>query len=132
MLPPVHHQQQDADKREHPEELRTQGERRCGHHEREERKDRGGPHVQAATDGDQARSAEDRPDEHRAEDGEADPAADRLDRPKEDLGRPLLVDPRLAGHGEGPGVGRRDPAGRQDLCASTELVGEIDGRDLRD
>ena len=119
MLLPIHYEQQQSDEAEHPEELRAERQRRCRDHEGEQRQDGRRSGIQPAADGDQSGSAEDHTDDQGADDGEPDPTTDGLDEPKQDLRAPLLVEPGLAGHREGPGVDDRDAAARQDLRPST-------------
>ena len=71
-------------------------------------------------------------DERRAKDREAGPAAEAVGHREDHLGAPLLVGPRRARRRERPCVDPRDRAGREDLLAGAQLIGEVHGREVGD
>ena len=60
------------------------------------------------------------------------PAGQLVDRREQDLGAPLLVDPRRAGRRERPRVDGRERPCREDLLARAQVVGEVDRGQVRD
>ena len=110
MGPSIDDEQQHDGEDRHPEELRPEGERDGRDDERRERQPRRAARAEAAAARDQVDAAEDDPDQRRPQEDETGPAADAVDAGQDDLGAPLLVDPRGAGGRVRPGVdGRRIP-----------------------
>ena len=66
--------------------------------------------------------------QRRAEDRETGPAAEAFGQREDQLGAPLLVDPREAGRGERPRIDRGYGPVGQDLAAGAQVIRQVDRR----
>ena len=129
-MPQLDDNEQEPEQRQ-PEQLRPQRHGGRRDDERRKREKCRRPRVETAS----ARNVEHRADDRRRQaspdQDESRPSAELLDQPEDELGPPLLVEPRRPGDREGPGVLGRDRAGREHLGACAQLVRQVDRRHRR-
>ena len=109
----------------HAQELRPERQGHRGDPERHHGQGGGAARAETAPPGDREDAPEDDADERRAKQDQTRPAADPVDRGEDDLGTPLLVDPRGTGRRIRPGIGAGQRSAGQDLVARAEVISEI-------
>ena len=104
MLATFHDEEERHGKQRHRDELGPQRQRGRGHDECAEGEPRGTTRLQTSAVAKEEDDSENDPDQGRTQDGKPNPPADQVCGFQENLGAPLLIEPREPGRSEGPGI----------------------------